>query len=54
MYLQRILWRADQLRKFDPKRFAVPNDDRVISLLRSITETTRRIASLHTNPFTRK
>ena len=39
MYCQRLLWRADRLRNFDPKRFTRRGEDRVILLLRSIAET---------------
>jgi hypothetical protein len=46
MYLQRTLWRADSLCNFDPKRFTVRGEDRVILLLRSIAETTNGTEAL--------
>jgi len=46
LYLQRILWRADRLRKRCPKRFADRGEDRVVLLLRSIAETTNGMAAL--------
>lgn len=46
LYLQRILWRADWLSTFDPKRFTIRGEDRVILLLRSIAETTNGTEAL--------
>lgn len=46
MYLQRILWRADLLCSFDPKRFTGRGEDRVVLLLRSIAETTNGAEAL--------
>jgi hypothetical protein len=46
MYLQRTLWRADSLCNFDPKRFTIRGEDRVILLLRSIAETTNGAEAL--------
>lgn len=38
-YLQRILWRNDQLHRCDPRRFPARGEDQVVMLLRSIAET---------------
>jgi hypothetical protein len=47
MYLQRMLWRPDRLRQFDPKRFAAASgENQVVLLLRSIAETANGIAAL--------
>ncbi len=46
MYLQRVLWRSDRLRKYDPKRFTVRGEDQAVLLLRSNAETTNGIAAL--------
>ena len=46
MYLQRILWRRDQLRKYDRKRFAARGEDQVVLLLRSIAEMSNSLAAL--------
>jgi len=46
MFLQRKIWRADQLRKYDPKRFTTRGEDQVVILLRSIAETTNGLTAL--------
>jgi len=47
LYLQRVMYRADFLRRFDPKRFAnADGDAQAIMILRSIAETANGLDAL--------